>query len=47
MLPNERKVSALVQCGFAGNNGDKRKVSYGKRADLSDCKVSNGRILHG
>ena len=41
------KVSALVQCGFAGNNGDKRKVSYGKRADLSDCKVSNGRILHG
>ena len=36
-----------TRCGFAGNNGDKRKVSYGKRADLSDCKVSNGRILHG
>ena len=47
MLPDERKVFALVQCGFAGNNGDKRKVSCGKRTNLSDCKVSDGRILHG
>ena len=44
---NAKTVVINIASGFAGNNGDKRKVSYGKRADLSDCKVSNGRILHG
>ena len=37
-----RKISALVQCGFAGNDEDKETVSYRNRSDISDCKVCNG-----
>ena len=42
MLSNGRKISALVQCGFAGNDEDKETVSYRNRSDISDCKVCNG-----
>ena len=38
----EGKISALVQCGFAGNDEDKETVSYRNRSDISDCKVCNG-----
>ena len=38
----EGKISALVQCRFAGDYEDKVAVSPGNRSNLSDCKVCNG-----
>ena len=39
---HERKISALVQCGFAGDDKYKASVSSRNRPDISDCKVRNG-----
>ena len=42
MLPDEGKLSALVQCGFAGDYEDKTAVSFRNRSDISNCKIRNG-----
>ena len=42
MLPDEGKISEMVQRGSAGDYEDKAAVSSRNRSDISDCKVCNG-----
>ena len=41
-LPDEGKISEMVQRGSAGDYEDKAAVSSRNRSDISDCKVCNG-----
>ena len=42
MLSYEGKISALVQCRFAGDYEDKAAVPSGNGSDIPDCKVCSG-----
>ena len=42
MLPDEGKISAMVQCRLAGNNENKEPVPYRNWSGVSDRKVCNG-----